>query len=187
MNKKCVFIILLLVLLFSTSGCHRRVADKPVAQGATIRVIRHSDLPITFNAKTRDRETGRFLALINRYRVQKGLKPLSLDKKLQQAAQWMSDDMAAHDYLDHRDSKGRDPFKRLAAFGYAYNTYMAENVAAGQKTAAEALKSWQASKSHNGNMLNPNFRAIGIGFTYGRKTQFGWYWATTFGGRKSKN
>jgi len=186
MNKTCVFVFPLLVLLLSASGCHPRVADKPAATGAPVRVIRHSDRAITFNAKTRDRETRRFLVLINRYRLQKGLNPLSMDKKLQRAAQWMSDDMAAKNYLDHRDSKGRDPFKRLAAFGYDYNTYMAENVAAGQKTAAAVFKSWQASKSHNGNMLNPNFTVIGIGFTYGKKTEFGWYWTTTFGGQKSK-
>lgn len=187
MKKTFVFLIPVLLLLLSTAGCQVRATGKPAVQGKTIRIIRHSDLNIQFNAGTRDRETGRFLTLINRYRSQKGLKPLSPDKKLQQAAQWMSDDMAAENYLDHRDSKGRDPFKRLSAFGYDYNTYKAENIAAGQQTADKVLKSWQDSKTHNANMLNPNFAAIGIGFAYDKRSKYGWYWATTFGGRNSKN
>ena len=178
-------IIPLLLLLQSTSNCQLRAAVEPVPPGTTVRIIRHSDLVVKFDAKTRDRETGRFLALINRYRAQNGLKPLSLDKKLQRAAQWMSNDMAAKNYLDHRDSRGRDPFRRMAAFGYAYNTYKGENIAAGQQTAAKAIRSWQDSKPHNANMLNPKFTVIGIGFAYGKKSKFGWYWATSFGGRKS--
>lgn len=186
MKKFQIVIMPLLFLMLSSPGCQSRAAGKRVAPGTTVRIIRHSDLPIAFNAETRDQETGRFLVLINRYRVQKGLKPLSMDKKLQQAAQWMSRDMAAKNYLGHRDSKGRDPFKRMAAFGYDYNTYKAENVAAGQQTAAKVIKSWQDSKTHNANMLNPKFTVIGIGFAYGKNSKFGWYWTTTFGGRKSK-
>ena len=108
-----------------------------------------------------------------------------MDKKLQRAAQWMSDDMAAHNYLDHSDSKGRDPFKRMAAFGYNCNTNKAENVAAGQQTATDVIKSWQSSKGHNANMLDPRFTVIGIGFSYAKNSRYGWYWATAFGGRKS--
>ena len=186
MKRTCVAIIALALLPLFFTGCSSRPAVKPAPPGKTVRIIRHSDLPIKLDVKTRNREIGRFLVLINRYRAGKGLKPLTLDKKLQKAAQWMSEDMAAHDYLEHYDSKGRDPFVRMAAFGYNYNTYKAENVAAGQQTAAKVMQSWQNSKTHNVNMLNPNFTVIGIGFAYGKKSRFGWYWTTTFGGRKSR-
>jgi uncharacterized protein YkwD len=172
------------MLLFAS--CQLQRAGKPEPSGRTVRIIRHSDLPIKFTAKTRDRETHSFLLLLNRYRQKKGLKPLKMDKKLQRAAQWMSKDMAANNYLSHHDSKGRDPFKRLADFGYDYNTYKAENVAAGQQTAAEVLQSWQSSTTHNRNMLDPHFTVIGIGFFYGKKSKFGWYWATSYGGRESR-
>ncbi len=109
-----------------------------------------------------------------------------MDRKLQRAAQWMSEDMAVNNYLGHHDSKGRNPFKRLADFGYNYNTDKAENVAAGQQTADEVLKSWQHSRTHNRNMLDPHFTVIGIGFFYAKTSKFGWYWATSFGGRKSR-
>jgi uncharacterized protein YkwD len=173
-------------LLLLIANCQFQRTVKPEVSGKTVKVIRHSDLPITFNAETRYRETHRFLAILNRYRKQKGLGPLRVDKKLQRAAQWMSDDMAANDYLSHHDSKGRDPFERMAVFGYNYNTDKAENVAAGQKTAEEVLKAWQSSSDHNRNMLDAHFTVIGIGLSYGMKSRYGWYWATSFGGRGSR-
>jgi uncharacterized protein YkwD len=176
-------IVLLPLLLIS---CQSAGPGKPSPPDRQVKIIRHSDLPIVFDTKTRDRETRRFLVLINRYRMQKSLRPLSMDRTLQRAAQWMSDDMAAKSYLSHNDSRGRDPFKRLAAFGYNYNTNKGENVAAGQKTAEEALESWQSSKGHNRNMLDPQFTVIGIGFSYEKNSKYGWYWATSFGGLKSK-
>ncbi|MGD8837163.1 MAG: CAP domain-containing protein [Desulfobacteraceae bacterium] len=184
--KKIFFLSTHILLLLLIASCQLQRAGKPEPSGRSVRVIRHSDLPIKFTAKTRDRETHRFLVLLNRYRQKKGLSPLIIDKKLRQAAQWMSKDMAVHDYLSHYDSKGRDPFKRLADFGYNYNTDKAENVAAGQQSAAEVLQSWQSSRTHNRNMLDPHFTVIGIGFFYGKKSKYGWYWATSFGGRKSK-
>ena len=182
--KKKFFLSTLALLLFA--GCQLQGAGKPVPAGRTVKVIRHSDLPIEFTVNTRNRETRRFLLLLNRYRQTKGLRALNMDKKLQRAAQWMSEDMAANNYLSHHDSKGRDPFKRLADFGYHYNTDKAENVAAGQQTAVEVLQSWQRSRTHNRNMLDPHFTAIGIGFFYNKKSKYGWYWATSFGGRKSR-
>ncbi len=183
--KKGSVLIICLFLLLSIAECRSQRADATAPLRTTVKIIRHSDLPIEFNAKTRDREIQRFLVRLNRYRARKGLRPLKIDKKLQRAAQWMSDDMAARNYLSHRDSKGRDPFRRMAAFGYGYNTDKAENVAAGQKTADEVLESWQSSKGHNRNMLDPHFTVIGIGFSYGKKSRYGWYWATSFGGRKN--
>lgn len=183
---KRIFILSTSVLLLLMAGCPVQRTIKPKPSAKTVKVTRHSDLPITFNAKTRYKETHRFLAILNRYRRQKGLRPLSVDEKLQRAAQWMSDDMAAKNYLSHHDSKGRDPFERMAAFGYGYNTDKAENVAAGQKTAEEVLKAWQSSSGHNRNMLDANFTAIGIGFSYGTKSRYGWYWATSYGGLKSR-
>ena len=183
--KKILFLSASLLLLLS-AGCQLQRTTTPAPPRETVKIVRHSDLPIKFDVKTREAETRRFLALINRYRAQKGLRPLTTDKKLQRAAQWMSDDMADKNYLDHHDSKGRDPFQRLVAFGYNYNTAMAENVAAGQKTAAKVLKAWQESSTHNRNMLDPHYTVIGIGFSYGKKTKYGWYWATSFGGQKSR-
>src|SRR4051794_27092066 len=60
------------------------------------------------------------LTRINTYRTGLGLRPVRLDPTLQREAEWYAQDMAAHDNFnhDHRDSLGRLPASRLAAFGF---------------------------------------------------------------------
>jgi uncharacterized protein YkwD len=70
----------------------------------------------------------------------------------------------------------------MAAFGYDYATYMAENIAAGNDSAAGTFQQWLTSAGHNANMLNPNVSAIGIGRASSGSSDFGAYWTTTFGG-----
>lgn len=130
-----------------------------------------------------DSEEQAFLALINDYRTANGLEPLTLNDKLIATARWMAQDMAANDYFSHTDSLGRDPFQRMADFGYTYNTWKGENLAAGIATAQEAFELWKNSSAHNAVMLNPYFRVIGIARAYGEGTTYGWYWATEFGGQ----
>src|SRR5436189_303591 len=81
-----------------------------------------------------DGEEQAFLGLINQYRAQNGLGGLSLDGQLNDASKWMSQDMCAKNYFSHTDSLGRDPFARMAAFGYSYNTWKGEKLRAGTAT-----------------------------------------------------
>jgi len=130
-----------------------------------------------------DGEEARLLDLINEYRAANGLGALSLDDSLSSSARWMAEDMAQNGYLSHTDSLGRDPVSRMAAFGYGYNTWKGENLAAGMATAQEAFDHWRQSPSHNANLLNPNFTVTGIARAYRPGTAFGWYWANDFGGQ----
>ena len=130
-----------------------------------------------------DGEETAVLDLINQHRAANGLGTLSINGTLNNAARWMSDDMANNNYFSHTDSQGRDPFVRLADFGYTYNTWKGENLAAGIDSAQEAFDLWKGSPGHNANMLNPNFTVIGIARSYGASSTFGWYWSTDFGGQ----
>lgn len=136
------------------------------------------------------------LNLLNQYRSQNGLGSLTPVQTLTDDAKWYSNDMAGknywpdwaycHDLLGlnfiHCDSSLRDTFQRMAAFGYNFNTWKAENLVAGRATGAEALDVLKASPDHNANMLNPNFNAVGIYRAYNPNSSFGWYWAQEFGG-----
>ena len=122
-----------------------------------------------------DSEEQAFLTLINDYRSQNGLGALSLNTQLNNSADWMSNDMAANNYFSHTDSLGRDPFQRMADFGYNYNTWKGENLAAGIDTAQGAFNLWKNSPGHNANMLNANFKVIGIARVYGAGSTYGWY------------
>jgi uncharacterized protein YkwD len=132
-----------------------------------------------------DSEEQAVLTLINNYRAANGLGALSLNAELNASSDWMSNDMAAKNYFSHTDSLGRDPFQRMAAFGYNYNTWKGENLAAGVDTAQAAFNLWKGSPGHNANMLNGNFKVIGIARAYGGNSTYGWYWTTDFGGQGS--
>ncbi len=141
-----------------------------------------------------DQETA-FLAIINDYRAANGLGSLSLNTWLGDSSRWMSNDMASKNYWPdatycaqfgqgaHCDSLGRDPFQRMADFGYTYNTWKGENLAAGADTAQGAFELWRNSPGHNANMLRAEFTVIGIARAYGPGTTYGWYWTTDFGGQ----
>lgn len=148
-------------------------------------------LAITSSASSLDSEQSAFLVLINNYRAQNGAVPLQTSQALQNSAQWMSTDMATKNYFSHTDSLGRDPFTRMAAFGYPY-TSSGENIAAGTSTAQQTFTLWQTAcdadakgvctYAHRQNMLNASFKVIGIGRAYGASSIYQWYWTADFGG-----
>ena len=134
-------------------------------------------------ATSLDGEESAFLTLINQYRQANGKPALTLNQNLISSSKWLSGDMASKNYFDHKDSQGRDPFTRMSDFGYGLNTYKAENIAAGFTTAAQALEGWKNSPGHNANMLNANYKVIGIGRAYNSDSTYKWYWTTDFGGQ----
>ena len=129
-----------------------------------------------------DTEEQNFIDLINNYRQQNGRSNLSPTTSLQNAADWMSADLGANNYFSHTDSLGRSPWDRMAAFGYGYNTWKGENIAAGYSTAQGAFNAWRNSSGHNANMLSANFTVMGIARVYTPGSSYGWYWTNDFGG-----
>lgn len=129
-----------------------------------------------------DAEERAFLTLINNYRAQNGRAPLRLTKTLAAAADHHSADMASKNYFSHTLSGGVTWSQNIANHGYTYSTYKAENIAAGSATALQTFTQWKNSSGHRANMLNANFKAIGIGRAYGAASTYKWYWTTTFGG-----
>ena len=123
-----------------------------------------------------------FLALINDYRAAHGLDPLALSATLGGAARNHSAQMAATDYFSHTLPDGTSWADNIRNYGYTYNTWIGENLAAGNYRADYTLLQWQRSAPHNANMLAPEFAAIGIGRAVNPDSQWGAYWTTTFGG-----
>lgn len=76
--------------------------------------------------------------------------------------------MARLGFFDHTDPQGRGVGERVAIFDRAQRfTYLGENIAAGQSSAASACDSWMGSAGHRANILNPEFTHIGAGFASG--------------------
>lgn len=126
-----------------------------------------------------------FLRTINRYRNQKGLTPLALDKSLMLAAHNHSFDMTKMAQVRNHNLRGGITAKQnLINYGYPANRIgWGENLAFGTAldTAAEAFKGWKKSAGHNRNMLKNTYRAIGIARVHDPNSTYGWYWTTTFG------
>lgn len=129
-----------------------------------------------------DAEEKAFCTQINQYRAQNGRPALQVSVSLTNAARWMSHDMATKNTFSHTDSLGRTFSTRLGAFGYTYSTAKAENIAAGNATAANTFAQWKASSGHNTNMLSTSYKVIGIGRAYSAASTYKWYWTTDFGG-----
>jgi hypothetical protein len=121
--------------------------------------------------------------LINDYRKAHGLSSLKLSQTLSAAAEHHSLSMADNNYFDHfLIPEGIKWSQNMMNYGYTYNTWRGENIVAVTNTAAWAFQAWKNSPSHNENMLNSNYNAIGIGFVYRAGSQYGYYWTTDFGG-----
>jgi uncharacterized protein YkwD len=129
-----------------------------------------------------DSEEQAFITLINDYRAQNGRGPLTTTTSLQNAADWMSEDMGVNAYFSHTDSLGRSPWARMSDFGYSYNTSKGENIAAGYTSAQSVFDGWRNSTGHNANMLNSNYVVMGIARVYIAGSPYGWYWTNDFGG-----
>jgi uncharacterized protein YkwD len=130
-----------------------------------------------------------FLQLINNYRASLGLGQLKVSRALNIASYKHSEDMGDRNYFDHNTpyplppgQSGPLPWDRMADEGYNYNTYKAENIAAGYTTAQQVFDGWKASPGHDANMRNPNLKVIGIGLAVVPGSGYVYYWTTDFGG-----
>jgi len=137
---------------------------------------------ISYASPALDAEELAFCKLINDYRVANGRPALLVSTDLSEASDWHTDDMAAKNYFSHTDSLLRDPFVRMAAFGYNHNTWKGENIAAGNSTASGTFTQWKNSSGHNANMLNTNFKVMGIARSYNAASTYDYYWNNNFGG-----
>lgn len=122
--------------------------------------------------------TSDVVALTNAERTAAGLRPLSGDPRLTAAAQAHSDDMVARGFYSHTSPDGRQPWDRAAAAGCAHRG-IGENIACGQRSAAEVVRGWMDSPGHRANILKPDFTHIGIGLRGGGEMAM--YWTQLFG------
>lgn len=110
------------------------------------------------------------VCLVNRERVAHGLQPLTVNGRLNRAAQGHSEDMVAEDYFSHYGPSGDSPASRMRAAGYIYSANIGyeigENIAwgtLGLSTPKSIVEAWMHSPGHRANILDPHFRETGMG------------------------
>jgi|LSQX01.1.fsa_nt_gb uncharacterized YkwD family protein len=103
--------------------------------------------------------------LVNRERVQRGLKPLEVDMRLVELARLKSHDMIDLGYFSHTSPTYGSPFDMMKQAGVEYRT-AGENLA-GASTVERAHSALMQSDGHRRNILNPAFTHIGVGIVEG--------------------
>jgi uncharacterized protein YkwD len=114
----------------------------------------------------------------NAERARHGLRALTVDQRLAAAAQAHSADMVRRAFFAHESPDGRQVWDRAVAAGYAYRK-VAENIAAGQRSAEEVVRGWMESPGHRANILDGDLTQIGVGRADGGS--YGVYWTQVFG------
>ncbi|RQW91438.1 CAP domain-containing protein [Micromonospora chalcea] len=121
-------------------------------------------------------ELQKVVTLVNQERAKAGCKALTVNAKLNLAAQRHSQDQADHKKMDHNGSDGSEPKDRVERAGYSWSM-VGENVAWGYQSAAEVMDGWMKSEGHRKNILNCGYTQIGMGLARSN----GPYWTQVFG------
>ncbi len=120
------------------------------------------DLHFTYHNGTIDAKAEeKMLALVNAERTKRGLRPLVADPGLTAAARAHARDMFERGYFSHVTPEGLTPSGRLDRAGIPYDV-MGENLALAPDTAI-AHAGLMNSPGHRANILDADFRRVGIG------------------------
>ena len=103
------------------------------------------------------------IRLVNLERDKAGCGSVELDTRLRTAMRLHVQELGEHDglYISHVSDDGRTFVDRAEAQGY--DDPGGENVARGQRDAADVMDSWMSSEGHRANILDCSFKAIGVG------------------------
>jgi uncharacterized protein YkwD len=134
--------------------------------------------------------TGATLCLLNGERADRGLAPLAANGRLAKAATAYAADLVAGSYFSHTGRDGSGLFDRVERTGYLPRDagwVLGENLAwgtGGLATPGAIMQAWMNSPGHRENILNPDFREVGIGIVTGNPAAadgHGATYATEFG------
>ncbi|WP_432138943.1 CAP domain-containing protein [Streptomyces sp. bgisy154] len=129
-----------------------------------------------FAVSAEDQAAAEVLRLVNEERAKVGCSAVSANSALAQLAQAFSEDMAARGFFDHTDPDGNTPWDRAEKAGVS--GMGGENIARGQADAAAVMEAWMNSPGHRANILNCDFKTLGVGVHFGSG---GPWWTQDFG------
>ena len=116
------------------------------------------------------------LNLVNAERAKVGARPLRLNQDLMDAAAIRAEEITRH--FAHERPDGSDCFTLLRN----RNRTLGENIAAGSATPEAVVDQWMHSPGHRANMLNKDFKELGVGYCCKEGTEYTHYWIQLFRG-----
>lgn len=139
----------------------------PIAIAATLVFALYASAAHASTSTLRPATEKQVIVLINKVRTDHGLRRLTLDPKLRNAARYHSRDEMTHNYFSHNGPTG--------TFGvrldrYVHRALVAENICygtAGWSKASGVVSLWMHSPEHRQIILTPSLRRIGVGVAFG--------------------
>ncbi|GGJ54057.1 CAP domain-containing protein [Streptomyces brasiliensis] len=150
-----------------------QMKPKPKHPAAT-KAPKHPSAPAKVSAQAA--AEAEVLKLVNDERAKVGCSPASANSSLTRLAESFSEDMASRDFFDHTDPDGATPWDRAAEAGII--DLGGENIARGQADAAAVMEAWMNSPGHRANILNCDFKTLGVGVHFAAG---GPWWTQDFG------
>lgn len=165
-------IALLAILLVPVSGANAQGKSKKATKAAS---CLGADLMPSAENIAQIKSATR--CLLNVERTKRGLKALSVNGHLTEAAEDYSGQMVRDQFFDHVSPSGSTLLSRIrSTTGYltgARSYSLGENLAWGsgnRATPRETVVAWMNSAGHKRNILDRNFKQIGIGIAIGAPT-----------------
>jgi len=112
------------------------------------------------------RESKEIITMTNDLRLKMGMAALQENALLNQAAFDKAQDMMVNQYFAHMspDNKNMIAWLKIAGYGYAA---AGENLAMGFSSAKDVVAAWTKSKTHYANLIDPDFKDIGVAMVSG--------------------
>lgn len=169
MRRKRLFLIIMLVASLAWLAPRPTISVADTSRQTT-------SVPLTWQV----------IELTNAERAAAGLPPLAHNTALTTAAELHSQSMAINGFFAHDDpTTGATPEQRIVDAGYTDWEAIGENVFGGSDLPSVVVSGWMNSDGHRENILSPNYREIGVGYTQ-RTTDpqnIVNYWTQDFGAR----
>jgi uncharacterized protein YkwD len=119
-----------------------------------------------------------FLRRVNNERAKAGLKPVQLgDSNHNSAAQRRAEEIATVN--SHVRPNGTKWYTVLSEYGVT-DAAAGENAAWGSVSPEEVVNAWMNSEGHRANILDPEARAMGVGYYYNSSSTWGHQWIQLF-------
>jgi uncharacterized protein YkwD len=147
---------------------------KATPSRTVIQAPKETSTPVTVSAEAQ--AAAEVLKLVNEERSKVGCSTVSANSALSELAEDFSDAMAEQGFFDHTDPSGATPWDRAAKAGIT--DLGGENIARGQADAAAVMEAWMNSPGHKANILNCDFKTLGVGVHFGPG---GPWWTQDFG------
>ncbi len=157
---------------------------------ASAETIQTSNVTVTDNAPSEEQtnllDQESLIASINKARRNADLPALKINAKLNLAATRKATNMQTKKYFSHTDPDGKRPWTWILEAGYKYQK-AAENLAKDYTSSESVVEGWLQSESHRSNILNSNYKDLGIGIVMENINGQKYSWIVTMFGEQYKS